>query len=195
MMSFICFVGVGLLVSPSSFADDKHGYGHKKAPHGGMMGYAQKGHVMRHHMPFSPLALKEELGLSEEQVKTLEALEAEYRKALIKTHADVRIAEIDLAELLGQKTLDRNAIVAKIDEISELKKQLMLFRVDTLMKLMDILTPAQYDQFRERLRHFMEHGMGGHMHGEMMGHSYGHGHDYGMKGGHSRGYKKEKEHE
>lgn len=187
VMSLICFIGAALLVPPSSFADDKHGYGHKKTPHGGMMGHAPKGHGMHHHMPFSPLAMKEELGLSDEQVNALEALEAEYRKAMIKTHADIRIAEIDVAELLAQKSIDRNAIVAKIDEISKLKKQLMLFRVDTLLKLKEILTPAQYEQFRERLRHFLEHGMGGHMHGETMGHGM-----MGAPGMGGYGYGKEK---
>lgn len=180
-----------------AFADEDHKSGHKMRPHSGMMsGHHMKGKgMMRPHMSLSPLGMKDELGLKDNQVKALEPVEKEYRKTLIRSGADIRVAMIDLGALLDQKSPDRGAISAKLDEISASQKQVMLYRVDTLLKLKDILTPAQYEQFRSRLKAQMERGMRRRMHGMggMMGHGMmkEHGYGKGMMGGYGRGEEKE----
>ena len=174
-------VGLSLLLVVSgsfiglALADDERASGKKMPPHSDMMGGpGMTGHdMMRPHRSLSPLAMKDELGLKDEQIKALEPLESEYRKTVIKNRADSRIAMIDLGSLLDQKIPDKQAISAKVDEISGLQKRMMMFRVDTLLKLKEILTPAQYDQFRSQLRAQMERGMGRQMHG--MGGVMGHG--------------------
>ncbi len=50
---------------------------------------------------------------------------------------------------------------------------MMMYRVDTLLKLKDILTPEQYAQFRSNIKAQMERGMGRRIHG--MGGMMGHG--------------------
>ena len=134
------------------------------------------------HMSLSPLAMKDELRLKEDQVKAIKPLETDYRKHGIKSQAALRMAMIDLGSLLDQKSPDRNAISAKVDEIGGIRKEMMMYRVDTLLKLKHILTPEQYAQFRSNIKARMEGGMGrGGMHGMggMMGHGkmgggYGH---------------------
>ena len=132
--------------------------------------------------------MKTELGLKEDQVKALEPVESNYRKTIIKNRADLRIAMIDLGSLLDQKETDRSAVSQKVDEIGGFQKQLMMYRVDTLLKLKDILTSAQYQQFRDRLKKQMDRGMGGRMHGMggMMGHGAMGKHGYGKSS--SEGY-------
>lgn len=168
-----------------AWADEQRGTGHPMPPHAGMgKGSVVKGHEdLRHHSALSPIEMKEELGLSAEQIQALAPLEKEYRKRLITNGADVRVAMIDLGDLLDQPNPDRNAIAAKVDEISGLQKQMMMYRVDTLLKLKEILNPTQYDRFRSRLRAQMEGGMGRRMPG--MGGMMGHGH--GMMGSHGYG--------
>ena len=163
-MMGLLFILIGSLgLTGPTMADEGH-HGHDKEgmmPHSKMMeGRHMPGHheMMKHHKSMSPLAMKEELGLNEGQVKALEPLEADYRKTSIKNHADLRMAMIDLNALLEQKTPHKNAISKKVDEIGAIQKKLMLYRVDTMLKLKDILTPTQYDQFRAEIKERMEHG-------------------------------------
>lgn len=186
LLASVYFFGLAL-------ADEDHKSSHKMRPHSGMMGkHHMKGKgIMRPHMSLSPLGMKDELGLNDYQVKALRPVETEYRKTLIRSGADMRVAMIDLCALLDQKSPDRGAISAKLDEISASQKQVMLYRVDTLLKLKDILTPAQYDQFRSRLKAQMGRGIGRRMHGMggMMGHGMmkEHGYGKGMMDGYGRG--------
>ena len=168
LLGSMSFIGLAL-------ADEEGESGHRMPPHSGMMGGAgMKGHgMMRPHMSLSPLGMKDELGLKEGQVKAIQPLETDYRKHAIKSRADVRVAMIDLGSLLDQKSPNRSAISAKVDEISGLRKEMMMYRVDTLLKLRDILTPEQYAQFRDKIKSQMDRGMGPGMHG--MGGMMGHG--------------------
>ena len=176
------FVGSISLVSVA-IADEDRESGYAKRHHSGMVGkHPGKGPGMRQsYMSLSPLGMKEELGLNDDQVKALQPIETDYRKSLIKNGANLRVAMIDLGSLLDQQSPERGAISFKVDEISTVQKNLMMYRVDTLLKLKDILTPEQYDQFRSRLKAQMESGMGRRMHG--MGGMIGHGmmerHGYG----------------
>lgn len=165
-----------LLLGSASFtglalAENESESTHKMPHHSGMMGGSgMKGHgKMPPHMSLSPLAMKDELGLKDDQVKAIEPLETDYRKHAIKSRADVRVAMVDLGSLLDQKSPDRSAISSKVDEISSIRKRMMMYRVDTLLKLKEILTPEQYAQFRSKIKTQMERGMGGGMHG-MRGH-------------------------
>ena len=175
LLGSVSFIGFAI-------ADDDHPSGKSMPQHPGMMGGSgMKGHgKMPAHMSLSPLAMKEELGLKKDQIKAIEPLETDYRKHSIKTRADVRVAMIDLAAHLDKKSPDRSAISAKVDEISAIRKQMMMYRVDTLLKLKEILTPEQYAQFRSKIKSQMERGMGHRMHG--MGGMKGHGK---MGGGYS----------
>ena len=172
-------LGILLLGSVSVFglalADEDHRSEQKMPHHSDMMGgHAMKGHGTGHgYESFSPLAMKEKLGLNEDQIKKLEAMDSDYRKISIKNRADRRVAMIDLGSLLDQKNPDRSAIAAKVDEISNLKKQMMMYRIDSLLKLKQVLTPEQYDTVRARMKARMEGGKGYRMHG--MGGMMGHG--------------------
>ncbi|MCA9472622.1 MAG: Spy/CpxP family protein refolding chaperone [Nitrospirales bacterium] len=176
LLTMVCLSG-GLV-----FGDEGH-------RHSGMMERHQgSGHGgMKHHGSLSPLGMQRELGLTEDQIKALAPVETGYRKTMIKNGADLRVAMIDLGTLLDQKETDRAAIAKKVDEIGGLQKQFMLYRVDTLLKLKEILTPDQYQQFRDRLKKQMSLGSGG-MHGmaDMKGHGSMGKHGYGQ--GHSEGY-------
>ena len=168
LLGSVSFIGLAL-------AEEESGSGHGMPHHSGMMGESgMKGHGnMPPHMSLSPLAMKDELGLKDDQVKAIEPLEIDYRKHAIKSRADVRVAMIDLGSLLDQKSPNRSAISSKVDEISGIRKQMMMYRVDTLLQLKEILTPEQYAQFRSKIKAQMERGMGRRMHG--MGGMKGHG--------------------
>jgi len=143
--------GFSVGADPGS-AHDPHG----KRPHAGM-GYGEGEHEgLGRHGGLSTLAMKEQLGLSDEQVNQLRPLETEYRKTMIQNGADLRVAMIDLGALTDAKQTDMSAITSKVDEVSLLQKKMMMYRVDVLLKVKEVLTPAQYEQFRSRLRAQME---------------------------------------
>lgn len=156
---------------------------HGKQSHAGMA-YGDGDHDgMGHHGGLSPLAMKEQLGLSDEQVNRLRPIEMDYRKTMIQNGADLRVAMVDMGTLMDGKQPDMAAISAKVDEISLLQKKMMMYRVEVLLKVKEVLSPAQYEQFRSRLREQME-GMahhGGEMregmkhHGEYSGKPHGYG--------------------
>ncbi|GJL59171.1 MAG: hypothetical protein NPIRA03_20280 [Nitrospirales bacterium] len=152
-------------------AHDPHG----KQPHAGME-YGTSNHKgMEHHGGLSPLGMKKELGLSEDQVTRLRPLELDYRKTMIRSGADLRVAMVDLGTLMDAKQVDMAAINGKVDELSLLQKNMMMYRVGIYLKVREILLPVQYEQFRARLREHME-GMGFHG-GEMHERQKHHGHD------------------
>ncbi len=188
---FMVTLGVISMPLGLAIADEGHHHSEKdKAPHAGMMEKhtgSQHGD-MKHHRSLSPLGMKQELGLKDEQVNALEPVESGYRKMMIKNGADLRVAMIDLGSLLDQKETNREAVAKKVDEIGGFQKQLMMYRVDTLLKLKEILTPDQYQQFRDRLKNQMSGGSGSlHGMGSMMGHGAMGKHGYGK--GHSEGYR------
>jgi Spy/CpxP family protein refolding chaperone len=128
---------------------------------------------MGHHGGLSPLAMKEQLGLSDEQVNRLRPLEIEYRKTMIQNGADLRVAMVDLGTLMDAKQTDMKVITSKVDEIGLLQKNMMMYRVEVFLKVKEVLSPGQYEQFRSRLRAQME-GMSHHG-GEMQDGLKGHG--------------------
>jgi len=87
---------------------------------GAMMG-AGMGKMMDHRMehPFY-LDRVDELGLSAEQVKELKALQVDCRKENIRTAAEIKIARLDLANLLAGdswKLKDAEALIRKVQQL------------------------------------------------------------------------------
>jgi len=123
-------------------------------------------------MSMSPLDFKDTLNLTSEQIEKLKPIETDYRKALIKKEADVRVAEVELAGMLDDRKLDVGAIKKKIRDIGDMKTDMMTYRVDVLLKLREILGEEQYRKYRALLKERMEqlgdsmrmHEMGGMMH-------------------------------
>jgi Spy/CpxP family protein refolding chaperone len=123
----------------------------------GMMGSGKGGHVMGYA---SPLDLKDELKLTVEQVAKLKPMHAEYRKAIIRKSAEVKAANIDLEELLSAKAIDYAKVEKQVKATEGLKSGLMLSRVEALKKVQGVLTPEQFEKYREKARRPMGHGAG-----------------------------------
>ncbi|MEC4675281.1 MAG: periplasmic heavy metal sensor [Nitrospirota bacterium] len=184
----IMFVAGTLIPIGMVVADEnrKHGKEHSSYESKHKMGHPDG--MRRHHKSVSPLAMKEELGLTEKQVKTLQPLESDYRKASIKNRADFKIAMIDLSTLLDEKSTNKSAITKQVDEIGTIQKSMMMYRVNTMLKLKEVLTSAQYEKFRAVIKDHMEHRMGGMKH-DMRGkrhykHEGKHGKGHGEVGDH-----------
>ena len=114
-----------------------------------------------HGDPFSPEMLREHLGLNDEQVQKMRQLRTDYEKESIRKHADLRVAQLELGELMQQKSIDIGQVEKKVRQIETVRGDLMLFRVRSLVKTKDFLTPEQFDKFKQMTLAFSAHRFGG----------------------------------
>ncbi len=139
--------------------------------HGGMMGMGRGRAEMHgwkggmHHGLGAPRFLEmhaEELELSDEQVAQIKELWSNHKKSAIRTKADVRIAEMELEEILGQQPVDFDKAKAKIERIGSLRLDMEVGMLEAMRKSHDVLTEEQQDKLMMLRRHgccgSMQHG-------------------------------------
>lgn len=139
--------------------------------HGGPMpGGQMSGEMMPGTMPMigrghvtgyaSPLDMKEDLKLTPDQTAKLKPIHAEYRKATIRKSAEIKVANLELEELLDAKKIDFAKVEKQAKAVEALKTDLLLYRIKTLQKIQGVLTAEQFEKYRAKARRHMPHGMG-----------------------------------
>jgi Spy/CpxP family protein refolding chaperone len=113
---------------------------------GGQMGGGIRGGMMAR---MSTENLKQRLGLTDDQAAKLKELRGTYLKTTTMQGAKIRVAELELNDLLDEKTLDASKIEKKVKEIESLKSDLLMGRIRSLIKAADFLSPEQFAQFRD----------------------------------------------
>ncbi len=145
--------------------------------HGGsrmMMGDMGAREGSRFDRPLISLLLRhrEMFHLTPEQEQRLRALRADYEKDVARGEAEVRVAEVDLREMLAAEAPDLSKIEAQVKRIAALQGELRFRRIRTLQAGLALLTKEQRQQLDRHLDHMgmMGGGMGpGMMGGGMMG--------------------------
>ena len=124
-----------------------------------------------HHMMGKRL---EALDLTAEQKGKLKSLRAEGQKAMVQLQADVKIARIELREVMRQATTKQTDINKAVDKLNQAQSKMTTARVNQMVKMKGVLTPEQFEKMEE-----MGHGRR-EMHGRGMMHRRGMGR--GMRG-------------
>ncbi|MGB5056311.1 MAG: Spy/CpxP family protein refolding chaperone [Nitrospirales bacterium] len=145
-----------------SSTDEKRS--HESYTHESESPHATSNFVDHHHFSST---MEEELMLTDEQKEAFSRLRLDYDKMVIKKTADVRTAEVDLATLLGKDEPDHQAIKEQVKTIGVIKEDMMMARIDSLLKLRGVLTKDQYGKFRELLHQRMNQVEGHSPHGSM----------------------------
>lgn len=96
--------------------------------------------------------VKAALGLTDQQSDKLRQILVDTEKSSVKTGADVRVREIELRELLRADKPDRDAVMKKVQEISDLRGQEMKLHMVALLSAKEVLTPEQ----QKKIRTFIE---------------------------------------
>jgi Spy/CpxP family protein refolding chaperone len=149
------------------FADGGHGrfegrWGGPQGGHrmgwqrGGQMGFGGGGHLLR--MAENP-RVRQYLGLTDDQVARLHKLGVDAEEAGVKNRAQMEINRIELRELMRADNPDQSAIMAKLDQINELRGSMEKQGVQTFLDARNVLTAEQ----RAKIKTFMENrgsGMG-----------------------------------
>jgi Spy/CpxP family protein refolding chaperone len=127
---------------------------------------------------------RQQLGLTAEQVTRLREMRSGFEKETIRAHADLRILDIELDDLLDAEQVDMAKVEAAVRKEEALRTNLRLSRIKTIEQGKALLTPEQ----RERLRRMVEVAPGGGPMGQgMMGPGMGPGTGPGMMGPGGRG--------
>ena len=117
----------------------KGGYGWKHGGGGDSLG----GICDNLPTPCGLLCQKDELGLTDEQESELKKLKSSSQKAKVKRHADIQILKIEIQELLDEKTVDKDAVYAKLEEIGKLRTTKAKNCIDTKLTARKLLTAEQ----------------------------------------------------
>ncbi|MBI3946921.1 MAG: periplasmic heavy metal sensor [Armatimonadetes bacterium] len=110
----------------------------------------------------SPAAMllmhRQMLNLTDQQVERLQNIHVEAQKQAVRQMADVRIAQIDLMQLLSQPNPDRRRIEDAARDLGRRMTEVHLARVRSFLDAWDVLTPEQRQQVRSMMGPM---GMGG----------------------------------
>ena len=161
VMSLIAMLGLG--VQPS-LADPEEGYSHASSSEHGccgeMMGHHAHPanhlrHLLQHH---------KEIGLTEEQVKKLKAIELDFDRARITSEAEIHVAERELLALVEDEKTNLSAIEAKVKQSEMLEVGLRMLAFQARHDALAVLTPEQREKGKaghEKRMHEMMSGQHG----------------------------------
>jgi Spy/CpxP family protein refolding chaperone len=110
--------------------------------------------------------IKAALGLTDQQSDKLRQILVDTEKSTVKARADLQVHQIELRELLRADKPDRDAVIKKAQEISDLRGQQMKLHLVALLSAKEVLTPEQQKKIRafiESRRPGMGQGGGGPM--------------------------------
>jgi periplasmic protein CpxP/Spy len=190
----VCVLTAAVAVGAApAWADPEGGYGHGKGDccgeqghgksegHGGGYGkhgmgmggwHGSTGHLLRHMLKH-----EKEIGLKEDQVAKLKALQLNLDRTRIKTEADAMIAERELLAMVEDEKSELSAIQSKLKQTADLEISLRLEAIKIRKEALALLTPEQREKEKaEHEKMMQEHEMpkgerhGGGMQGGAMPH-------------------------
>jgi periplasmic protein CpxP/Spy len=154
--------------------------------------------------PMGPGRMAEKLGLTDQQVEQMRALQTKHQTDMIMRRAELKIARLELREIMTDTKLNENSALSKQDQISKMRSDIARLNLQHKIAMRKVLTDEQFKKWRE-MRHEMRPGPGRHPGGRggrgfrgdgpmgpcdkspMMGPGPGNGHDGMEKDGGEKG--------
>ncbi len=105
--------------------------------------------------------LKDQLNLSEEQEKKIEALKLSHEEVMIKFRTDLELKELEIHKLKSSEKFSRSAMINLTKEISTIKNEIALAKANHQMDLYDLLDESQRKIWLDKQEQFgyMKHKM------------------------------------
>jgi Spy/CpxP family protein refolding chaperone len=167
MKKVVVGVLMGLLLmgfaSGSSYAEKSSGVKNEKCRH--EEGVSRLGHMRHREMGMMRAERRiwkalADLGLDEKQKEAIKDIRTIAKKDAIRKMADIRIARIELREILDKDPVDMGAVEAKLKQLESLKTDMQMSRIKTLEEIKAKLTPEQRQKFKINLRKQFDNGFG-----------------------------------
>ena len=83
------------------------------------------------------------LGLTADQQKKVAVIHEKQARLMVQAQADLRIATMDMQQLMRAETPDKAKIDAQIDKLAQLRAGMQKSRTATLLEVRALLTPEQ----------------------------------------------------
>jgi Spy/CpxP family protein refolding chaperone len=125
------------------------------------------------------LGCAKKIGLEEAQIDKIKSIHLSSQKNIIKLRADLKIARLELRELMSADSPNKSKVNSKIDDLSELRARIHKIEAGTKIDVMSTLTAEQMERFQEyRMKRMKEAPWGDRYrqhHEGFMGHGRGMG--------------------
>ena len=172
LILFTLLLVMGLAIS-SGAAEKEKG----SPPHGGM--YKHEGGCGCGG-PHEFMGMFKKLGLDKKQMEAVREIHLKTMKDTIKKKADIKVAKIELMEILSKDPVDMTAAETAVKKLEGLKTEMKMMHIRAMEEVKSNLNAEQKKEFssmighmmmkREMMRHGMRDGMRGgececHMHG------------------------------
>jgi Spy/CpxP family protein refolding chaperone len=105
--------------------------------------------------------IREKLGVTAEQAAKIRQQTSDFRKAQIRSRAELSVKRIELRDLLSAENPDRPAIDKKLQEISAARLAQQKTAIDFGLTMRTALTPEQREKLKKMREEFRGRGRGG----------------------------------
>ena len=131
------------------------GWGHGR----GMRGRGGERSFMLARLVSNP-EIREKLGVTPEQAAKIRQQTSDFRKAEIRSRAELSVKRIELRDLLSAEKPDKVAIDRKLDEIGAARLTREKAAVDFRLTMRTALTPEQREKLKKMREEFRGRGRG-----------------------------------
>lgn len=110
--------------------------------------------------------LKDQLNLSEEQEKKIEALKLNNEEVMLKFKSDLELKDLEIRKLKSSEKFSRSAMINLTKEINAIKNDMALARLNHQMDVYDLLDESQRKTWLDKQEQFghMKHKIKNKMH-------------------------------
>ena len=129
--------------------------------HHGMMGMKGKGKWVI-FLISKVLKMRDDLKLSDDQVKNLKSIRADLIRSKMKLMADIKIAKFEMKEAFSIMNPNFDIIRSTIKNIINMKLEKKMAMVDAFEKTSKVLTADQKKKFVDMMKEWMGKGEEGH---------------------------------
>jgi Spy/CpxP family protein refolding chaperone len=95
------------------------------------------------------LKMKDKIGLTGKQAERIENLMLKHEAVSIRNSGEIKIKELQLAAYLKKGNTDRKEMELYIREISKIKTNFIVYYMNYLLDVRDVLTPQQLETLKQ----------------------------------------------
>lgn len=146
LLSLVCAMPAFSQMMDMPMMDHKEGHGH-------MMGMG----IMDKMGDMAGMCIKhaDKIGLSDEQLTKMKPAHNEMKKKQVRFNADVKIAELELAEIMDMKDFDLEKASAAVKKIAEIKTAHHLEMLKAMKEIRSALTDEQFKKMKKMMMTMM----------------------------------------
>jgi len=118
----------------------------------GMGGRASRSPLEKAQRALHDPMIRQQLGIGDDEAKTLEGQVADFQKTLIQDRANVEIQQVDLESLLASANPDRSDVDKKLEAVNSARLALQKSAVNFYLTVKQEITPEQQQKIRQFLQ-------------------------------------------